>query len=131
MMLVAGENTAFSRSIGINVDNYRILGIVLSTVLSAVGIIFYSQSYGFLQMYQAPLMMAFSAVAAILIGGATMKNAQLSHVILGTLLYNGILSLSMPVANALAPESNIAEIVRIVASNGVIIYALSKIKREA
>ena len=131
MMLVAGENTSFSRSIGINVDSYRILGIVLSTVLSAVGIIFYSQSYGFLQMYQAPLMMAFSAVAAILIGGATMKNAQLSHVIIGTLLYNGILSLSMPVANALAPQSNIAELVRIIASNGVIIYALSKIKREA
>jgi simple sugar transport system permease protein len=36
----------------------------------------------------------------------------------------------MPVANALAPQSNLSEIVRIVASNGIIVYALTKIKRE-
>ncbi len=129
-MCVAGENPNFSRSIGIDVNRQRILGIVLSTVLSAVGIIFYAQSYGFLQMYQAPLMMAFSAVAAVLIGGASTRTASVFHAILGTLLYNGILALSMPVANALAPESNLAEIVRIVASNGIIVYALTKIKKE-
>lgn len=129
-MCVAGENPNFSRSIGIDVNKQRILGIILSTALSAAGIVFYAQSYGFLQMYQAPLMMAFSAVAAILIGGATTKTASVFNAILGALLYNGILALSMPVANALAPESNLAEIVRIVASNGIIIYALTKIKKE-
>lgn len=130
MMCVAGENPNFSKSIGVDVNKQRILGIVLSTVLSAAGIVFYAQSYGFLQMYQAPLMMAFSAVAALLIGGASTRSASVWHAVLGTLLYNGILALSMPVANALAPESNLAEIVRIVASNGIIVYALTKIKKE-
>ncbi|MGI6737923.1 MAG: ABC transporter permease subunit [Christensenellales bacterium] len=130
IMCAAGENPIFSSNIGINVNKQRILGIVLSTALSAVGIIFYAQSYGFLQMYQAPLMMAFPAVAAILIGGATTRTASIGNAILGSLLYNGILTLSMPVANALAPQSNLSEIVRIVASNGIIVYALTKIKRE-
>lgn len=130
IMRVAGENPRFSHAIGINVNKQRILGIALSTVLSAVGIIFYAQSYGFLQLYQAPLMMAFSAVAAVLIGGATTRTASIGNAILGSLLYNGILVLSMPVANAVAPQSNLAEIVRIVASNGIIIYALTKIKKE-
>lgn len=130
IMTVAGENTKFASSIGINVNRERILGTILSTVLSAVGILFYSQSYGFLQLYRAPLMMGFQAVAAVLIGGATTKTASITNAIIGTLLFNGILTLSMPVANALAPQSNLAEIVRIVVSNGIIIYALTKIGKE-
>lgn len=130
MMTVAGENPAFASGIGIPVNATRILGTVLSTVLGAVGILFYSQSYGFMQLYEAPLMMGFSAVAGILIGGATTRTATISHALIGTLLFNGVLALSMPVANAVAPESNIAEIVRIVVSNGIIVYALTRMKKE-
>jgi len=95
-----------------------------------VGILFYSQSYGYMQLYESPLMMGFSAVAGILIGGATTKKAGISHVLIGTLLFNGVLALSMPVANAVAPQSNLAEIVRVVVSNGIIVYALTTIKKE-
>ncbi len=130
MMRVAGENPKFAAANGINVDRNRILGTVLSTVLSAVGIIFYSQSYGFLQLYQTPLMMGFQSVAAVLIGGASTKQATIFNAVIGTLLFYGILALSMPVANAVAPQSNLAEIVRIVVSNGIIIYALTKIIRR-
>ena len=129
-MRVAGENPKFAAANGINVDRNRILGTVLSTVLSAVGIIFYSQSYGFLQLYQTPLMMGFQSVAAVLIGGASTKQATIFNAVIGTLLFYGILALSMPVANAVAPQSNLAEIVRIVVSNGIIIYALTKIIRR-
>ena len=111
-------------------QNEQILGTVLSTVLSAIGILFYAQSYGFLQLYTAPLKMSFLAVAAVLIGGATTRKASIGNVILGSLLFNGILATSTPVANALAPDSNLAEIVRIIVSNGIIVYALTKIRRE-
>ena len=36
----------------------------------------YAQSYGFYQLYQAPMMMGFAAVAAILIGGASTTSAR-------------------------------------------------------
>ena len=64
MMKTAGSNPVLAQANGIHVDQMRILGMTLSSVLGAVGIIIYSQSYGFYQFYMAPLNMAFIAVAA-------------------------------------------------------------------
>lgn len=123
----SGDNPGFAKASGIDVDKARIVGTTLSTVLGAVGIIAYSQSYGFLQLYQAPLMMAFPAVAAILIGGASASNAKISHVIIGTFLFNGLLTISLPVANQILPEGNLSEVIRMIVQNGVILYALTKV----
>jgi len=127
-MSAAGENPAFTRSSGINVNKMRILGTAMSTALAAVGIITYSQSYGFLQLYNAPLMMGFHSVAAVLIGGASISRAKISHVILGTFLFQGILAVALPVANKVLPEGNLSDVIRIIISNGIILYALSKTK---
>jgi len=54
-MSAAGENELFTQSNAINVNQMRILGTVLSTVLGAIGIIMYAQVFGFLQLYNAPL----------------------------------------------------------------------------
>ncbi len=128
-MSAAGENEAFTRSNAINVDHMRILGTVLSTVLGAIGIIMYAQVFGFLQLYNAPLMMGFQCVAAILIGGATTRRASISNVIIGGLLFQGILTTSLPVIKKLMPSgSTLSEVLRIIISNGIILYALSKTK---
>lgn len=125
-MKAVGDNPIFATASGINVDKARVIGTTLSTVLGAVGIIVYAQSYGFYQLYQAPMMMGFAAVAAILIGGASATNAKISHVLLGTLLFQGLLTVALPVANKLVTEGNLAEIARIIVSNGIILYALTK-----
>lgn len=127
-MSAAGANPMFARASGIEVDRMRILGTTISTVLGAIGIITYSQSYGFLQLYNAPLMMGFHCVAAVLIGGATVKRARISHAIIGTFLFQGILAVALPVANKLLPGTNLADVMRIIISNGIILYALSKTK---
>ncbi|SDY87711.1 simple sugar transport system permease protein [Proteiniborus ethanoligenes] len=124
-MKVAGSNEGFAISNGINVNEERILGTILSTVLASIGIILYSQSFGFLQLYNAPLYSAFPAVAAILIGGATLKQANIVHVIIGTLLFQSLLVVSLPVINILS-EGSMSEIVRIIVSNGIILYALTR-----
>ena len=125
-MSAAGANPRFAAATGINVDRMRIIGTMLSTMLAAVGIIVYGQSYGFMQLYQAPRQMGFLAASAILIGGATTSRARISHVIIGTFLFQGVLTLGMPVANALVPQSTISETLRILISNGIILYALTK-----
>lgn len=125
-MSAAGANPRFAAATGINVDKMRIIGTTLSTVLAAVGIIVYGQSYGFMQLYQAPRQMGFLAASAILLGGATTARGRISHVIIGTFLFQGVLSLGMPVANAMVPNSTISETLRILISNGIIIYALTK-----
>lgn len=126
-MIAAGSNPKFAEASGINVDKARLLGTMLSTIFGAVGIIVYGQSYGFYQLYQAPMMMGFAAVAAILIGGASATNAKISHVIIGTILFQGLLTVGLPVANKIVTEGNLAEVVRIIVSNGIILYALTKV----
>ena len=120
-----GSAAAFTAT-GINVDRMRIVGTVLSTVLGAVGILVYSQSYGFMQLYAAPRQMGFIAASAILIGGASTSRCKISHVIIGTFLFQGVLTLGMPVANMLVPGTTLSETLRILISNGIILYALTK-----
>ena len=126
MMKTAGSNPVLAQANGIHVDRMRILGMTLSSVLGAVGIIIYSQSYGFYQFYMAPLNMAFIAVAGILIGGATVGKATVFNVVLGTVLYQSIMTFTLPIANVIMPEGTLSEIVRIIIQNGIILYALTK-----
>lgn len=72
------------------------------------------------------MMMAFGAVAAILIGGASTNKAQIKHVFIGTFLFQGLLAIGLPVANAIITEGNLSEVLRIIISNGIILYALTK-----
>ncbi len=125
-MQAVGNNPRFAESTGINVDKMRIIGTVLSTVIGAIGILVYSQSYGFMQLYTAPRQMGFIAASAILIGGASTSRCKISHVLIGTFLFQGVLTLGMPVANVLVPGSTISETLRILISNGIILYALTK-----
>jgi len=126
MMKAAGANPLYAKAAGINVDRMRILGTTVSTALGAVGIICYAQSFGFLQLYNAPQYMGFSCVASVLIGGASVDKARIFNVLLGTFLFQGILAVALPVANAILPEGNLSEVLRIIISNGIILYALSK-----
>lgn len=127
-MSAAGSNPMFAKAAGINVNKMRLIGTTLSTVLAAVGIIVYAQGFGFMQLYNGPMMMGFNSVAAVLIGGASPKRASISHVLLGTFLFQGILALGLPVANQFIPESNLSEVMRLIISNGIIIYALAQTK---
>ena len=104
----------------------RIVGTVLSTVLGAVGILVYSQSYGFMQLYTAPRQMGFIAASAILIGGASTSRCKDQPRDHRYLPVPGVLTLGMPVANMLVPGTTLSETLRILISNGIILYALTK-----
>ncbi len=124
-MRVAGSNEKFALSNGIDVDRERIVGTMISTVLAAIGIIVYSQAFGFLQLYNAPLYAAMPAVASILIGGASLHRAKIIHVIIGTLLFQSLLVVALPVINIIS-EGSMSEVIRTIISNGIILYALTR-----
>lgn len=127
----SGDNPRFSQAAGINVDRNRIIGTALSTMLGAAGILVYAQSYGFLQLYEGPMYMPFVAVAAVLIGGASVRKATITNVVIGTVLFLGILVVAPPVANAFTEDwSNMGEISRKIIQNGVILYALTQVGGE-
>lgn len=104
------------------------MGTVLSTICGAIGIVIYAQGIGMYQLYTAPRNMAFPAIAAILVGGATLKKANIWHVIIGVVLYQAILTIAPVVSAQLIDDgSSLSEIARVIICNGVILYALTKI----
>jgi len=127
-MTAVGSNTDYAKFCGINVDKMRVISVILSTVIVAIGIIVYQESFGFIQLYMAPLYMAFPAIAALLLGGASVGKASIKNVIIGAFLFQGILTMTPSVINNII-KSDMSESIRIVVSNGMIVYALTRIMR--
>lgn len=123
VILAVGENEAFALISGVNVLRIRVVAVVLSTIVGAWGICVYAQSYGFIELYDAPLMMAFPAASAVLIGGSLGHKTTIGQVVLGTYLFQTIYVLSGPLANELLLP-DIAEILRLLIANTVILWAL-------
>ena len=127
-MTTVGSNPEYARASGVNINRMRTLSVILSTWLGALGIIVYEQSFGFIQLYMGPFMMAFPAVAALLIGGASVKKASIINVIVGTFLFQGILTMTPSVINSML-QTDMSEVIRIIVSNGMILYALTRVTK--
>lgn len=124
-MTAVGSNPVFAKAAGVNVDKSRLLSVMMSTWLAAIGILVYEQGFGFIQLYMAPFYMALPAVSAILIGGASVNKASITNVIIGTFLFQGIVTMTPTVMNSMI-HMDMSEVIRIVVSNGMILYALTR-----
>ncbi|MBQ6972043.1 MAG: ABC transporter permease [Synergistaceae bacterium] len=124
-MTAVGSNPEFARASGVNVDHMRTVAVMMSTILGAVGIIVYEQSFGFIQLYMGPFYMALPAVASILLGGASVNKAGILNVIVGTFLFQGILTMTPSVINSYL-QTDMSEVIRLIVSNGMILYALTR-----
>jgi simple sugar transport system permease protein len=124
-MTAVGSNPEFAKSSGVNVNQMRIRSVVLSTVIAAIGIIVYEQSFGFIQLYMAPFYMSCPAVAAILLGGASVGKVSLKHVVIGVLLFQGVVTMTPSIINNIV-QNDMSETLRIIISNGMIVYALTR-----
>jgi len=127
-MTAVGSNPEYARASGVNIDRMRTISVILSTLLGAIGIIVYQQSFGFIQLYMGPFWMAFPAVAGILLGGASVHKATILHVIVGTFLFQGILTMTPSVINNII-QTDMSETIRIIVSNGLILYALTRVTK--
>jgi simple sugar transport system permease protein len=65
------------------------------------------------------------AVSAILIGGASVNKASILNVVIGTFLFQGIVTMTPSVMNSMI-HTDMSEVIRIVVSNGMILYALTR-----
>ncbi len=124
-MTAVGSNPSYARAAGVNVDKMRLLSVIMSTWLAAVGILVYEQGFGFIQLYMAPFNMALPAVSAILIGGASVNKASIFNVVIGTFLFQGIVTMTPTVMNSMI-HMDMSEVIRIIVSNGMILYALTR-----
>lgn len=120
-----GSNPRYAKAAGIDVNKHRTISVILSCALGAAGMVIYEQAYGFVQLYNAPQFFAFPSVAAILLGGASINKANVKNVIIGTLLFQAILTMTPIVINQ-AIKVDISEVLRLIISNGLIVYALTR-----
>lgn len=120
-----GSNPDYARAGGIDVDKMRTISVIWSTVIAAIGVVVYYQSFGFIQSYAAPLAYVFPSVAAVLLGGASVNKASITNVVIGTILFQGIVTMTPSVINS-AIKIDISEVLRLIISYGMIVYALTR-----
>ncbi|MDR2898728.1 MAG: ABC transporter permease [Clostridiales bacterium] len=124
-MTAVGSNPDYARASGINVNRVRLYSVMMSSAVAALGMIIYEQSFGFVQMFNAPQAFAFPAVASILLGGASINKSTIINVLVGAFLFQGIVTMTPSVING-AINIDISEVLRLIISYGMIVYALTR-----
>jgi simple sugar transport system permease protein len=119
-----GQNMEIAAISGINVDKIRITAIILSTVLAAWGQIIWLQNIGTLNTYGSHVQVGLFAVAALLIGGASVAKANIWQVLVGTFLFHTLFIISPTAGRNLLGDAQIGEFFRVFVAYGVIAVAL-------
>lgn len=119
-----GQSMEIARISGINVDKVRVTAIIISTVLAAWGQLVWLQNIGTLNTYGSHVQVGLFAVAALLIGGASVTKANIWQVLLGTLLFHTLFIISPAAGRNLLGDAQIGEFFRVFVAYGVIAVAL-------
>ncbi|MDT8284660.1 MAG: ABC transporter permease [Thermovirgaceae bacterium] len=120
-----GQNRQIAEVAGIKVDRIRILAIIFSTVLAGIGQVIFLQNLGNINTYGSHVQVGTFAVAAILIGGASVSKATISQALLGTLLFHTLFIVSPLAGKNLIGDAMIGEYFRVFVTYGVIGVALA------
>ena len=123
-MRAVGQDMHIASIAGINVDRTRIIAIIISTVLAAWGQIVYLQNLGTFNTYNNHEQVGLFAVAALLIGGASVNKASWKEAVLGTFLFHLLFIVSPLAGKNLMGNAQIGEYFRVFVAYGVIGLAL-------
>ena len=92
-----GQNMNIAVSMGIPADKIRITAIMISTLLAGLGQLIFIQDIGNFTTYTAHENVGTFAIAALLVGGASIKKATIGQAVLGALLFHTMFIIS-PIA---------------------------------
>lgn len=107
-----GEDRHVAEIAGIPVDRNRIRAIVLSTVFGGIGHILWLSNLGTMNTYQSHEQVGPYAIAALLVGGATVARATIWHAVLGTLLFHTLFIVSPLAGQRLLGSAQVGEYFR-------------------
>jgi len=128
-----GQDMHVAEVSGINVSKTRIKAIMISTVLAAIGQIIFLQNIGTLNTYGGHEQVGMYAIAAILVGGASVSKATIGQAIIGTALFHTLFIVAPQAGQNLFGNAQIGEYFRVFVAYGVIgislaLYAWKQIK---
>ena len=113
-----------ARDAGINVERTRVISMVISTVFAGFGMIIYLQNVGNFPTYTAHTQIGMFAIAALLVGGASVDRASIGNVFLGVILFHTMFIVAPKTGAAITGDSMIGEYFRVFVSYAVITLAL-------
>lgn len=119
-----GRDMKVAAAAGINVDRVRITAIIISTVLAGIGQVISLQNIGSFSTYSAHDSVATYAIAALLVGGATVKDAKVRNVFIGLTLFHALFIAAPQAGMQLFGNSMYGEYFRVFISYGIIAMSL-------
>lgn len=124
-MRTVGQSRTVANAAGINVDKTRIIAMIFSTVLASWGQLIFLQNVGTLSTYGAHTQVGLYAIAALLVGGASVQKATNKQALLGIVLFHTLFIVSPLAGKELFGDPVIGEYFRVFVSYGVIAMALA------
>lgn len=124
-MRTVGQSRTVANAAGINVDRTRIIAMIFSTVLASWGQLIFLQNVGTLSTYGAHTQVGLYAIAALLVGGASVQKATNKQAILGIILFHTLFIVSPLAGKELFGDAGIGEYFRVFVSYGVIAMSLA------
>lgn len=124
-MRTVGQSRTVANAAGINVDRTRVIAMIFSTVLASWGQLIFLQNVGTLSTYGAHTQVGQFAIAALLVGGASVQKATNKQALLGIVLFHTLFIVSPLAGKELFGDPVIGEYFRVFVSYGVIAMALA------
>ena len=124
-MRTVGQSRTVANAAGINVDRTRIIAMVLSTVLACWGQLIYLQNIGTFSTYGAHTQVGQFAIAALLVGGASVRKATNKQAIIGVILFHTLFIVAPQAGKELFNNAQLGEYFRVFVAYGVIAVSLA------
>ena len=124
-MRSVGQSQSVAMASGINVDNTRVIAMIISTVLASWGQLIYLQNIGTFSTYGAHTQIGQFAIAALLVGGASVQKATSKQAIIGVILFHTLFIVAPQAGKNLFGDAQIGEYFRVFVSYGVIALSLA------
>lgn len=124
-MRTVGQSRTVANAAGIDVDKTRIIAMIFSTVLASWGQLIFLQNVGTISTYGAHTQVGQFAIAALLVGGASVQKATNKQALLGIVLFHTLFIVSPLAGKELFGDPVIGEYFRVFVSYGVIALALA------
>ncbi len=120
-----GQSQTVANAAGINVDTTRIIAMIISTTLACWGQLIYLQNIGTFSTYGAHTQVGQYAIAALLVGGASVKKASSKQAVIGVILFHTLFIVAPQAGKQLFNNAQLGEYFRVFVAYGVIAVSLA------
>ena len=124
-MRTVGQNRVVANAAGIQVDRTRIIAMILSTVFASWGQLILLQNIGTFSTYGAHTQVGQFAIAALLVGGASVHKANNKQALIGVVLFHTLFIVAPLAGKELFGDAQIGEYFRVFVAYGVIAVSLA------